>query len=214
MFMKGFGAIRSHRPRSAPLALLIALLLHTASAPLGFAQNKTLSGILDINFGSTMEEARSSILLQEGIQFDSIHSDADNLVYDGGVIAGQPVGFWILGFVDDQMHTGKAIIQPIRDHLMRSYHELVASFTATYGEPTLQAAHFDDPYEHGDGFETHAISFGKGHFSSLWKFSDGDNENAISISIDKNLYIPVVFQSGRLIDLAIQKQENATVSGL
>ena len=196
------------------LALSVGFLAHTAGATTGLAQETGLSGILDIAFGSTKAEAQTSILLKGGMTFDPIHSDGDNLVYDGGTLAGQDVGFWVLGFVDNQMHTGKAIVQPSREHLLDTYHDLLAALIATYGEPIMQAAYFDDPYEMGDGFETYAISFGKGHFAALWKFSDGDNENALSISIDKDLYIPIIFQSGRLIDLAIAKQESTTTSGL
>ena len=211
MFMKGFIV-----QRRIPLLLtfLVGFLIHTLGATTGLAQETSLSGILDIAFGSTKAEAQTTILLKGDMTFDPIHSDGDNLVYDGGTLAGQDVGFWVLGFVDNQMHTGKAIIQPSQEHLLDAYDELLAVLTATYGEPTRQAAYFDDPYEMGDGFETYAISFGKGHFAALWKFSDGDNENALSISINKDLYIPIVFQSGRLIDLAIAKQESTTTSGL
>ena len=193
---------------------MIGFLAHTIGATPGLAQEARLSGMLNVAFGASKAEAQLSILLHQGMTFDPIHSDANNLVYDGGAFAGQAVGFWVLGFVDDQMHTGKAIVQPGKDHLMAAYYELLAAFTATYGEPTMQTAYFDAPYEHGDGFETYAISFGKGHFTTLWKFSDGDNENAISLSIHKDLYIPIVYQNGRLIDLALTKQESTTTSGL
>ena len=211
MFMKG---LIVQRRTPLLLAFLVGFLIHAVGAGTGLAQETSLSGILDIAFGSTKAEAQTTILLKGDMTLDPIHSDADNLVYDGGTLAGQDVGFWVLGFVDNQMHTGKAIVQPSQEHLLDAYHELLAVLTATYGEPTMQAAHFDDPYEMGDGFETYAISFGKGHFAALWKFSDGDNENALSISINKDLYIPIVFQSGRLIDLAIAKQESTTTSGL
>ena len=193
---------------------MIGFLAHAIGATPGQAQETRLNGMLNITFGASKAEAQQSILLHQGMTFDPIHSDADNLVYDGGTFAGQAVGFWVLGFVDDQMHTSKAIVQPPKDQLLATYNELLAAFTETYGEPTMQAAYFDDPYELGDGLETYAISFGKGHFAALWKFSDGDNENAISLSIDKDLYIPIVFQSGRLIDLAITKHEGTTTSGL
>ena len=209
--MKGFFA--THR-MSLLLALTAGLLVHMTGAVPALAQETHLSGMLDIAFGASKTEAHQSILLKGDMTFDPRHSDADNLVYDGGSFAGQNVGFWVFGFVDDQMHTSKAIVQPARENLLAAYHELLAAFTDAYGEPTRQVARFDDPYELGDGFETYAISFGKGHFGALWKFSDGDNENAISISVDKDLYIPIVFQSGRLIDLAIAKQESTTTSGL
>ena len=211
MFMKGFIV---HRRLPLLLALTVGFLAHTLGAPTGLAQETSLSGIPHIAFGSTRAEAQTSILLQGGMTFDPIHSDGNNLVYDGGTLAGQNVGFWVLGFVDNQMHTGKAIIQPGKENLLETFNQLLAALTAIYGEPAMQTAHFDDPYELGDGFETYAISFGKGHFAALWKFSDGDNENALSISIDKDLYIPIVFQSGRLIDLAIARQESSTTSGL
>lgn len=193
---------------------MIGLTAHALGATPGLAQETRLSGMLNIAFGASQAEAQQSILLHDGMTFDPTHSDADNLIYDGGIFAGQPVGFWVLGFVDDQMHTSKAIVQPGNDHLLATYNDLLTAFTATYGEPTMQAAYFDDPYELGDGLEAYAISFGKGHFAALWTFTDGDNENAISLSIDKDLYIPIVFQSGRLIDLAITKHESTTTSGL
>ncbi len=213
--MKGL-TVAPYTPRPGPwwLAALAGLLLFCADVTPGLAQENGLSGILNVNFGSSMAEARMSFLLHDGVLLDTAHSDDNNLVYDGGRLAGQPVAFWILGFVDDQMHTGKAIVQPQREHLIAVYEALVANFTATYGAPTYQVARFDDPYELGDGFETHAISFGKGHFSTLWKFSDEDSENAISITIDENLYIPIVYQNGRLIDMAIEQQESAALSGL
>ncbi len=209
--MKGF--VSTPR-RLLLLALGIGFLAHAAGSSPALAQETRLSGILDIAFGASKAEAQASILAHGGMRFDPIHSDTDNLVYDGGALAGLPVGFWILGFVDDQMHTSKAIIQPHEDRLLATYKELLAALTALYGEPTRHAAYFDDPYQLGDGFETYAIRFGKGHFAALWTFSDGDNENALSISIDKDLYIPIVFQNGRLIDLSIARQESTTTSGL
>lgn len=208
---------RSSISRYAPLviALVFAALAQTTAVAPGLAQDVHLSGFFDIAFGSTQAEAQEAILRHQGVTFDPLHSDKYNLIFDGGAIAGFPVGFWVLGFVDDQMHTAKAIVRPTEEHLIATYKNLLALFTATYGEPTRQAAFFDAPYEDGDGFETYAISFGKGHFAALWTFSDGENENAILLSIDKDLYIPIVFQSGRLIELALaQQQQKAPTTGL
>ncbi len=209
-FIKGFLI-----PCRAPLAiaLLLAALAQTAVVAPGFAQEVRLSGFFDIAFGSTRAEAQDAMLRHQGVMFDPVHSDENNLIFDGGAFASFPAGFWVLGFVDDQMHTAKAIIQPTEDYLLATYQNLLVLFTATYGKPTRKAAFFDDPYEAGDGFETYAISFGKGHFAALWTFSDGENENAISLSIDKDLYIPIVFQSGRLIDLALARKHEATTTG-
>ena len=208
--MKGFLI-----PSRAPLAtaLVLAALAHATTVAPGFAQEVRLSGFFDIAFGSTRAEAQDAMLRHQGVIFDPVHSDENNLIFDGGTFAGLTAGFWVLGFVDDQMHTAKTILQPSEDHLLATYEKLLALFRATYGEPARQAAFFDDPYEMGDGFESYAISFGKGHFAALWTFSDGKNENAISISINEDLYIPIVFQSGRLIDLALARQHQAPPTG-
>ncbi len=209
-FMKGcFATCRT----PFAIALLIAGLAQASTVAPGLAQEVHLSGFLDISFGSTRAEAQDAMLRHEGVMLDPIDSDENNLIFDGGTFAGLAAGFWVLGFVDDQMHTAKTILQPSEDHLLATYEKLLALFRATYGEPARQAAFFDDPYEKGDGFESYAISFGKGHFAALWTFSDGKNENAISISIDKDLYIPIVFQSGRLIELALARQHQATTTG-
>lgn len=202
-------------PCRAPLALafLIAGLAQAASVSPGFAQDEHLSGILDIAFGSTRAEAQAAMLRHEGVMIDPNHSDTNNLIFDGGAFAGLSTRFWVLGFVDDQMHTAKAILQPSEEYVIATYKYLLAHLTKMYGEPTRQAAFFDDPYEEGDSFETYAISFGKGHFAALWTFADGEDENAISISIDKDLYIPIVYQSGRLIALALAKQQQASTTG-
>ena len=200
--------------RSLLAGAFLALLVLAGSMP-ALAQPRQLDGVLDIAFGTSMAEARATLLGLDGVTFDAVHSDASNLVCDGGRFAGLDVGFWLLAFVDDRMHTAKAIIQPEEDHLLTTYHALVERLTETYGAPDEQAAFFDDPYEAGDGFETYAIRFGKGHFAALWRFSDGENENVISISIDDDLYIPLVFQDGALIDLAIaQQQQRTELSGL
>ncbi len=208
--MKGFLI-----PCRAPLAiaLVLAALAHATTVAPGFAQEVRLSGFFDIAFGSTRAEAQDAMLRHQGVIFDPVHSDENNLIFDGGVFASFPAGFWVFGFVDDQMHTAKAIIQPPEDLLLATYQNLLVLFTATYGQPTRRTAFFDDPFEAGDGFETYAISYGKGHFATLWTFSDGENENAISLSIDKDLYIPIVFQSGRLIDLALARKHLATTTG-
>lgn len=210
--MKGFFVSRR---ASLVLAMVVAALAQATAVTPGLAQEVRLNGFFDIAFGATRAEAQAAMLRHEGVLLDPVHSDENNLIFDGGAFASFPTGFWVLGFIDDQMHTAKAIIQPTEEHLLATYKNLLALFIATYGEPTRQAAFFDDPYEDGDGFETYAISFGKGHFAALWTFSDGENENAISLSIDKDLYIPIVFQSGRLIELALaQQQQQATTSGL
>ena len=160
--MKGFLI-----PCRAPLAIavvLAALAQTTAVAP-GFAQEVHLSGFFDIAFGSTRAEAQDAMLRHQGMMFDPVHSDENNLIFDGGAFSGFPAGFWVLGFADDQMHTAKVILQPAEDYLLASYQNLLVLFTTTYGKPTRQSAFFDDPYEAGDGFETYAISFGQGKHS-------------------------------------------------
>lgn len=196
------------------LARWTATLLALAFIGPAQAQEAPLDGILDIAFGTSMEDARAALLDRDGITFDPVHSDANNLVADGGTFADETVGFWLLAFVDDRMHTAKAIVQPEEADLLATYESLVARLTEQYGAPDDQAAFFDEPYELGDGFETYAIRFGKGHFAALWRFSDGESQNVISLSIDDDLYIPIVYQSGALIDLAIAQQESQDLSGL
>ncbi len=196
------------------LALAIACLAQGVAAVPACAQDQRLDGFLDIDFGASLAEARSLLLQHEGIALDLAHSNADNLVCDGGTFAGKAVAFWLLGFVDDQMHTARAVIQPDEADLLATYHALVAFFTDKYGPPDTRLAFFDEPYEDGDGFETYAIRFGKGHFAALWKFYQGDSVNLISLSIDENLYIPVVYQSGKLIDLALERHKGAGRSDL
>lgn len=191
--------------------LLALVLMHSSTAQ---AQEAALPGILDIAFGTSMEEARDALLGRDGVTFDPVHSNADHLVADGGTFADEAVNFWLLAFVEDRMHTAKAIVQPEEEAIIATYENLIAHLTAQYGAPDDQVSFFDDPYEMGDGFETYAIRFGKGHFAALWRFSDGESQNVISLSIDDDLYIPIVFQSGALIDLAIAKQEREDLSGL
>ena len=198
---------RIQAPSCASLyrATLPALLVLGMTALPAGAQVTRLSGFLDIAFGSTLAETREVML-------DLVTTNDDFLFCDGGVFAGQDVEFWVFGFVDDQMHTAKAILEPDKKRLIATYQALLKLFTRRYGEPELAIAAFDDPYEQGDGFETYAISFGKGHFAALWTFPDGDTENAIAISIEKDLYIPIVFQHGALIDRALAKADKLSGS--
>lgn len=165
-----------------------------------------IDGFLNILFGENKQSTIEKIKDRNGI-LDLENSIDESLVFDNIKFAGRETVFTAFHFVEDKFCRALVFLKAnLESKTVDLYKQIKEEITTKYYKTTQDYENYEYPYEKNDGHTETAISLGKATFSSFWKFkNDKSNEDDyISIKIDENFHIIIVYENGELM----KKYEN------
>lgn len=111
---------------------LLSLVLLTADT-MGQATKPAPTEFAGVSWNATVDEARK--VMDQMANARKSKENADYLLYEGGTLAGQSIGYISFEFAGAKLHRGAVIFRPAtdRDKQFRELHDLLV---AKYGPPT------------------------------------------------------------------------------
>ncbi len=170
-----------------------------------------INGFLNISFGENKQSTIEKIEERNGI-LDLDNSTDDSLIFDNLKFAGRETIFSAFHFINDKFCRAMVFLKAnLESRTIELYQQIKEEITQKYYITNQGFENYQYPYEKNDGHTETAISMGKASFSSFWKFkNDKTNEDDyISIKIDENFHIIIVYENGRLMNkYDVNKNEN------
>jgi hypothetical protein len=112
-----------------PTLKYFQILLLLIAGPAWGQIGKPPDGFLNLKWGATVEEVRTTLLAREGVTFK--RDVTDGYLFSGGTFAGHPVGTWAVYFYEDKLNRAQArlaggnkraeVLQAIKKELMDRY---------------------------------------------------------------------------------------------
>lgn len=171
---------------------------------------KSLSGFLEIPWGSSSEEIIRVMALRDGVEREQAITTGVE-VFKGGKFAGMPVDLWIFGIGStDKLHTAKVLIKPKPSELLAKFESIRDLMAEKYGKPELDVQRYAYPYDTDSrGHELTAIKLGKATIYALWKFpAEGGTSNSVSIDVTEDQSIVVTYQNGAMIKSVVAEKKD------
>ena len=188
---------------------LFTVLILSIIGICAFAQTKMPTGLLNIEFGETQENAESK-MINRGFTLIS-KLDKDKIEFSGK-FSGRDSTI-ILEFYEDQFCCAFVLYEPDLNKTIDTFDKIVSDFKKVYGEPNIKKREFKYPYEEGDGHEETAIALNKTDIYCFWSFSN-DNRIMVSIGYSKEPFIGVVYVNNPLYEKAKGEEEATNLSDL
>lgn len=183
--------------------LLIAFLL----IPLiGFTQTtKPIDGFLGIKFG-TSKAAVIETMKSKGAAIDSDDPSNETVTFKNVSLGHRQTVTFFVRFVNNKAFEADYFFDPgLEAKTIEYYNDLLSDLTDVYGKGE-SFKNFKEPYKDGDGYETTAIASGKADYVTFWEDA-ANNKNSISLKIQPNLHVKLVYQDAVLVEEAIAKQK-------
>lgn len=161
-----------------------------------------INGFLNISFGENKESTIEKIKERNGIP-DSQNSTNESLIFDNLKFAGRETTFTAFHFVNDKFCRAMVFLKAnLESRTIDLYKQIKDEITEKYYITNQDYENYEYPYEQNDGHTETAISLGKASFSSFWKFknSQGQQDDYISLKIDENFHVIVIYENGELME--------------
>jgi hypothetical protein len=161
-----------------------------------------VDSFLGIKFGSSVSTVKQALSKRPGAKFDLKGSTKDALVYDGITVAGKNTSYVTFFIYKGQLDGGVAFFSTsLEAKIIDLYEEIKSDLNSKYYITKDDCKSFKYPYKDGDGQETTAIKLGKAEYISRWIFPQEDGtKNTISLGIDEDLTIHLIYNYGKLYD--------------
>lgn len=183
--------------------LLITLLLIPF---IGFSQTlKPIDGFLGIKFGSSKADVIETMKLK-GATIDSDNPKNEIVTFNNVSLGHRQTVTFFVRFVNNKAFEADYFFDPgLEAKTIEYYNELISDLTDVYGKGQ-SFKNFKDPYKDGDGYETTAISSGNADYVTFWEDAN-NNKNSISLKIQPNFHVKLIYQDAVLVQEAIAKQK-------
>lgn len=161
-----------------------------------------INGFLNISFGENKQSTIEKIKERNGI-LDLDNSTDDSLIFDNLKFAGRETIFSAFHFIDDEFCRAMVFLKAnLESRTIELYQQIKEEITQKYYITNQDFENYQYPYEKNDGHTETAISMGKASFSSFWRFKNdkATEDDYISIKIDENFHIIVIYENGRLMN--------------
>ncbi len=192
---------------------LILVLLTIPSISIS-QSTKALEGFWGIKWGTSAAQMKKEMLQKQGVTLDAKNSKDGSMFFDNGKWGAFRVVFSIFQYGERGVHTAKALLSPtVEAKVIDLYDDVVSSLTEKYGDPKNEIKDFKPPYRDGDGYETQAIKYGKGTYSTYWGIpSAKGDEDAIVVEITEGLEVRVTYQNTDMFNTANEKTKKVLQS--
>lgn len=190
---------------STILILLISLFVNYNLTP-AEEPIKTLDDFLGIQWGASPEIVSQTMTKRGASQINTL-ANGDIIIYSDTFIGKDAqIGFY---FYNNQMWQTMVMINSPEYAVIDNWKDTCSLIEEKYGKPSDDFYFFKTPYRKGDGFETQAISMGKGTAAKYWFFKNpnGKEDNALVCEISTSLQIHIVYQNGDLTKESIAAQK-------
>lgn len=163
------------------------------------AQEQKLERFYGMRFGSSTDSIKN-VMLQKGYKLNSELSNNDNLIFSNCSnckFAGKNAPNMLFRFVNDKFYYGTVVLFPedLTMNPISFYKEVRDEINEKYFTTNETYEKYEYPYKSGDGNEIMAIKEGKAEIRTFWNFS---NENLISLSITKEVYVVLEYLDDKL----------------
>jgi hypothetical protein len=188
------------------MRLLLFLLF---SAHLSFSQtDDKLSGFMGLEFGSSYDSSKAHFIKKGGIV--SPESDKELLIISGLQFGGRDTDLIGILFHNNKFHTARIAIAPpkFENEIIAQYNAIKDEINTKYFVSKKDYEQYESPYETGDNHTITAIKVNKCKISCFWFFSD---QNTVSIKINPDVYVSIVYQSDALISEAIEDKKKKAI---
>lgn len=161
--------------------------------------NLKINGFLNISFGENKQNVIEKIKEKNGI-LDLENVNEDSLIFDNLKFAGRDTTFVAFHFVQDKFCRAMVFLKAnLESQTVTLYKHIKEEINERYYQTADDFENYEYPYEKNDGHIETAISLGKATFSSYWTFKNNKENDYISVKIDENFHIIIVYESGQLM---------------
>lgn len=173
-----------------------------------FAQSKKrITGFISIPFGSSKTAVIAGVKAKGGT-LDPKYTTATVLQFKNVKMGTRKAGLLVVRLVDGKAYEADFYFVPsLEAKTIEYYDSLNEDLSSVYGEGNSYRK-FKEPFTDGDGYELTAIKTGNAEYNTFWhNDEDDDDTNSIKTTITEAMLVSVSYQDGKLINKAIEKQE-------
>ncbi|GAB3430470.1 hypothetical protein [Niabella aquatica] len=160
-----------------------------------------INSFLNIPFGESKEAVITKIT-ERGGRLDNENGLEDALLFNNLKFAGRDCEFMIFNFVNDKFCRAFVYLKANLDSkTIGLYSQIKGELNEKYYMSREDYETYEYPYAKNDGHAETAIILGKANFSCFWKFKNdtSNDDDYISLRINEQFSIIVVYESGRLM---------------